>query len=200
MYALKYVLDVKRSNVFLPLVLTDQEGVIRTVRWPWGSSATPLALWMTRWTQNGPLTASSTSGTCIKMCCASLFTNASSLHLTVSYFILVVLCESVVEYLESKGFWRFLFPSPDFFFSHIEFLGRTELPVATIKKDMENKGPSTKKLLLHEVPTGEVWVRLDFQLFDGRTPKWKERRPVDGADRFLQCCRLSRPSLRNPLP
>lgn len=62
---------------------------------------------------------------------------------------------------------------------YVEFLGRTELPVATIKKDMENKGPSTKKLLLHEVPTGEVWVRLDFQLFDGRTPKWKEWRPVD---------------------
>lgn len=53
----------------------------------------------------------------------------------------------------------------------IEFLGRTELPVATIKKDLENKGAATKRLLLHEVPTGEVWVRLDFQLFDGKTPK-----------------------------
>lgn len=55
-----------------------------------------------------------------------------------------------------------------------EFLGQTELPVATIKKDLENKGAATKRLLLHEVPTGEVWVRLDFQLFDGKTPKWKE--------------------------
>ncbi|GAA6106537.1 intersectin-2b, partial [Tachysurus ichikawai] len=52
-----------------------------------------------------------------------------------------------------------------------EFLGRTELPVATIKKDSENKGAATKKLLLHEVSTGEVWVRLDFQLFDGKIPK-----------------------------
>lgn len=51
-----------------------------------------------------------------------------------------------------------------------EFLGRTELPVATIKKDLENKGAATKKMLLHEVPTGEVWVRLDFQLFDGKKP------------------------------
>uniref|UniRef100_A0A3Q2DYP7 Intersectin 2b n=1 Tax=Cyprinodon variegatus TaxID=28743 RepID=A0A3Q2DYP7_CYPVA len=45
------------------------------------------------------------------------------------------------------------------------FLGRTEVPVATIKKEFENKGPLTRRLLLHEVPTGEVWVRLDLQLF-----------------------------------
>ncbi|TSO67474.1 Intersectin-2 [Bagarius yarrelli] len=56
-------------------------------------------------------------------------------------------------------------------FAPDEFLGRTELPVATIKKDLEIKGAATKKLLLHEVPTGEVWVRLDFQLFDGSTLK-----------------------------
>lgn len=63
------------------------------------------------------------------------------------------------------GSFFFLFPFC------AEFLGRTELPVATIKKDLENKGAATKRLLLHEVPTGEVWVRLDFQLFDGKTPK-----------------------------
>ncbi|XP_057199114.1 intersectin-2b isoform X1 [Triplophysa rosa] len=50
-------------------------------------------------------------------------------------------------------------------FSPDEFLGRTEVPVATIKKELENKSPSTRRLLLHEVPTGEVWVRLDLQLF-----------------------------------
>ncbi|XP_056623500.1 intersectin-2b isoform X2 [Triplophysa dalaica] len=50
-------------------------------------------------------------------------------------------------------------------FSPDEFLGRTEVPVATIKKELENKGSSTRRLLLHEVPTGEVWVRLDLQLF-----------------------------------
>uniref|UniRef100_A0AAY4D2B7 Intersectin 2 n=1 Tax=Denticeps clupeoides TaxID=299321 RepID=A0AAY4D2B7_9TELE len=49
-------------------------------------------------------------------------------------------------------------------FSPDDFLGRTEVPVATIKKDQEMKGPSTRRLLLHEVPTGEVWVRLDLQL------------------------------------
>ncbi|XDV43348.1 hypothetical protein PO909_011843 [Leuciscus waleckii] len=52
-----------------------------------------------------------------------------------------------------------------------DFLGRTEVPVATIKKELENKGPSTRRLLLHEVPTGEVWVRLDLQLFDHKAPK-----------------------------
>ncbi|TNN60807.1 Intersectin-2 [Liparis tanakae] len=50
-------------------------------------------------------------------------------------------------------------------FSPDAFLGRTEVPVATIKKELENKGPVTRRLLLHEVPTGEVWVRLDLQLF-----------------------------------
>ncbi|XP_013856716.1 intersectin-2 [Austrofundulus limnaeus] len=50
-------------------------------------------------------------------------------------------------------------------FSPDVFLGRTEVPVATIKKELENKGPVTRRLLLHEVSTGEVWVRLDLQLF-----------------------------------
>uniref|UniRef100_A0AAQ4RV12 Intersectin 2b n=1 Tax=Gasterosteus aculeatus aculeatus TaxID=481459 RepID=A0AAQ4RV12_GASAC len=53
-------------------------------------------------------------------------------------------------------------------FSPDVFLGRTEVPVATIKKELENKGPVTRRLLLHEVPTGEVWVRLDLQLFGNK--------------------------------
>ncbi|XP_042185757.1 intersectin-2 [Oncorhynchus tshawytscha] len=56
-------------------------------------------------------------------------------------------------------------------FSPDDFLGRTEVPVATIKKELENKGPATRRLLLHEVPTGEVWVRLDLQLFQNRASK-----------------------------
>ncbi|XP_051879993.1 intersectin-2b isoform X3 [Pristis pectinata] len=54
-------------------------------------------------------------------------------------------------------------------FSPDDFLGRTEVPVATIKKEQEGKGPTTKRLLLHEVPTGEVWVRLDLQLYEQKT-------------------------------
>ncbi|CAB1331231.1 unnamed protein product, partial [Coregonus sp. 'balchen'] len=46
-----------------------------------------------------------------------------------------------------------------------------DVPVATIKKELENKGPATRRLLLHEVPTGEVWVRLDLQLFQNRASK-----------------------------
>ncbi|XP_071368727.1 intersectin-2b [Centroberyx affinis] len=53
-------------------------------------------------------------------------------------------------------------------FSPDDFLGRTEVPVATIKKELENKGAATRRLLLHEVPTGEVWVRLDLQLFNNK--------------------------------
>lgn len=37
--------------------------------------------------------------------------------------------------------------------------------MATIKKEFENKGAVTRRLLLHEASTGEVWVRLDLQLF-----------------------------------
>nr|XP_016851724.1 PREDICTED: intersectin-2 isoform X3 [Anolis carolinensis] len=54
-------------------------------------------------------------------------------------------------------------------FSPDDFLGRTEVPVAKIRTEQENKGPTTKRLLLHEVPTGEVWVRFDLQLFDQKT-------------------------------
>ncbi|XP_056680900.1 intersectin-2 isoform X6 [Monodelphis domestica] len=51
-------------------------------------------------------------------------------------------------------------------FSPDDFLGRTEIPVAAIRSEQEGRGPSTRRLLLHEVPTGEVWVRLDLQLFE----------------------------------
>ncbi|XP_048062731.1 intersectin-2a isoform X3 [Megalobrama amblycephala] len=54
-------------------------------------------------------------------------------------------------------------------FSPDDFLGRTEIPVATIKKDQDGKGPLERRLLLHEVPTGEVKVRLDLQLYE-QTP------------------------------
>ncbi|XP_051951880.1 intersectin-2a isoform X1 [Xyrauchen texanus] len=54
-------------------------------------------------------------------------------------------------------------------FSPDDFLGRTEIPVATIKKDQDGKGPLVRRLLLHEVPTGEVKVRLDLQLYE-QTP------------------------------
>uniref|UniRef100_A0A8B9L4U1 Intersectin 1 (SH3 domain protein) n=1 Tax=Astyanax mexicanus TaxID=7994 RepID=A0A8B9L4U1_ASTMX len=50
-------------------------------------------------------------------------------------------------------------------FSPDDFLGRTEIRLADIKKDQGSKGPITKRLLLHEVPTGEIVVRLDLQLF-----------------------------------
>ncbi|XP_069461955.1 intersectin-2 isoform X2 [Ambystoma mexicanum] len=54
-------------------------------------------------------------------------------------------------------------------FSPDDFLGRTEVPVAKIRTEQESKGPTTKRLLLHEVPTGEVFVRFDLQLFEQKT-------------------------------
>lgn len=56
----------------------------------------------------------------------------------------------------------------------LDFLGRTEVPVATIKKDQEGKGPLTRRLLLHEVPTGEVRVRLDLQLYEQTPLLWPQ--------------------------
>ena len=41
--------------------------------------------------------------------------------------------------------------------------------MATIKKEMESKGAATRRLLLHEVPTGEVLVKLDLQLYEQPT-------------------------------
>ncbi|KAJ8400295.1 hypothetical protein AAFF_G00396780, partial [Aldrovandia affinis] len=49
------------------------------------------------------------------------------------------------------------------------FLGRTEVPLATIKKELENKGPANRRLLLQDVPTGELWVQLDLQVFDHKS-------------------------------
>uniref|UniRef100_A0A4W4GNC1 Intersectin 2a n=1 Tax=Electrophorus electricus TaxID=8005 RepID=A0A4W4GNC1_ELEEL len=55
-------------------------------------------------------------------------------------------------------------------FSPDDFLGRTEVPVATIKKEQDRHGPLVQRLLLHEVPTGEVRVRLDLQLYEQALP------------------------------
>ncbi|XP_064191737.1 intersectin-2-like isoform X1 [Anguilla rostrata] len=51
-------------------------------------------------------------------------------------------------------------------FSPDGFLGCTDVLLETIKKELENKGPANRRLLLHEVETGEVWVQLDLQLFE----------------------------------
>eukprot|EP00057_Strongylocentrotus_purpuratus_P016006 XP_011670480.1 PREDICTED: intersectin-1 [Strongylocentrotus purpuratus] len=52
------------------------------------------------------------------------------------------------------------------FFSPNDFLGRTEVRVADILKETQGRGPMTKSLLLHEVSTGEVKVKLTLHLFD----------------------------------
>ncbi|XP_066912106.1 intersectin-1-like isoform X2 [Clytia hemisphaerica] len=46
------------------------------------------------------------------------------------------------------------------FFSPNDFLGRTEVSIASI---MKHSGPITKRLLLHEVSTGELVVTLELQ-------------------------------------
>lgn len=49
----------------------------------------------------------------------------------------------------------------------VDFLGRTEVRVKDILAETQKlKGPITKRLLLHEVETGEVVVKLNLQLFD----------------------------------
>ncbi|XP_077977214.1 intersectin-1-like isoform X2 [Glandiceps talaboti] len=54
------------------------------------------------------------------------------------------------------------------FFSPNDFLGRTEICVSDIMKEIQDpkmRRPFVKKLLLHEVDTGEVTIKLDLQLF-----------------------------------
>ncbi|XP_034243922.1 intersectin-1 isoform X2 [Thrips palmi] len=51
-------------------------------------------------------------------------------------------------------------------FTPDEFLGRTEVRVSEIlKSSSETPGPISKRLILHEVETGEVEVKLDLRLF-----------------------------------
>ena len=48
-----------------------------------------------------------------------------------------------------------------------DFLGRTEVRVNDILTESRTRrGPITKRLLLHEVSSGEVVVKLDLQLYD----------------------------------
>lgn len=47
-----------------------------------------------------------------------------------------------------------------------EFLGRTEVRVSDIlESSSKTPGPISKRLILHEVDTGEVEVKLDLRLF-----------------------------------
>ncbi|XP_049819968.1 intersectin-1 isoform X3 [Aethina tumida] len=51
-------------------------------------------------------------------------------------------------------------------FSPDEFLGRAELKVIDIYNETQNiNGPITKKLILHQVESGEISVKLDFHIF-----------------------------------
>ncbi|XP_038078610.1 intersectin-1-like [Patiria miniata] len=54
-------------------------------------------------------------------------------------------------------------------FSPNDFLGRTEVRVADVIKERKGREPLNKQLLLHEVSTGEVLVKLDLHLYDQST-------------------------------
>jgi hypothetical protein len=55
----------------------------------------------------------------------------------------------------------------EFKFFILEFLGRAELKVTDILRETQNtNGPITKKLILHQVESGEIVVKLDLQMFD----------------------------------
>ncbi|XP_031554337.1 intersectin-1-like isoform X2 [Actinia tenebrosa] len=48
-------------------------------------------------------------------------------------------------------------------FSPNDFLGRTEVSLSSLRKKTNSKGPWVERLLLHEVVTGEVLVKLELQ-------------------------------------
>lgn len=47
-----------------------------------------------------------------------------------------------------------------------DYLGRTEVRISEIHKETQGRGPITKSLLLHEVDTGEISVKLNLHLFE----------------------------------
>ncbi|XP_070190790.1 intersectin-1-like isoform X2 [Littorina saxatilis] len=52
-------------------------------------------------------------------------------------------------------------------YSPNDFLGRTEVRMSEVMEEAKvKKGPITKRLILHEVDTGEVVVKLDLQLYE----------------------------------
>ncbi|CAG5123527.1 unnamed protein product, partial [Candidula unifasciata] len=52
-------------------------------------------------------------------------------------------------------------------YSPNDFLGRTEVRIKDVLHESgERRGPITKRLILHEVETGEVVVKLDLQLYE----------------------------------
>ena len=61
------------------------------------------------------------------------------------------------------------------FFPILDFLGRTEIRIQDILKEAGGgsgpRQPLVKHLVLHEVQTGEIVVKLDLHLFD-QTWEW----------------------------
>ncbi|CAL1532410.1 unnamed protein product [Lymnaea stagnalis] len=51
-------------------------------------------------------------------------------------------------------------------YSPNDFLGRTEVRIKDVLQSGERRGPITKRLILHEVETGEIIVKLDLQLYE----------------------------------
>ncbi|XP_059155381.1 intersectin-1-like isoform X4 [Physella acuta] len=51
-------------------------------------------------------------------------------------------------------------------YSPNDFLGRTEVRIKDVLESGERRGPITKRLILHEVETGEIIVKLDLQLYE----------------------------------
>lgn len=48
----------------------------------------------------------------------------------------------------------------------LEFLGRAEVKIIDIYRETGNtNGPITKKLILHQVESGELTIKLDMQMF-----------------------------------
>lgn len=62
------------------------------------------------------------------------------------------------------------------YFLVLDFLGRTELRLKDILKETrEKRGPILKYAKLQEVPTGDVVVKLDLQLFSQTNPFSNQR-------------------------
>lgn len=85
----------------------------------------------------------------------------------------------ILDFILNLCFLCSIFPSCILWILHpfADFLGRTEVRMNEVLEEAKvKKGPITKRLILHEVDTGEVIVKLDLQLYESWCPSGGHRR------------------------
>ena len=97
----------------------------------------------------------------------------------VQWLLLIVWLRGILDFILNLCFLCSIFASCTLWILHpfADFLGRTEVRMNEVLEEAKvKKGPITKRLILHEVDTGEVIVKLDLQLYESWCPSGGHRR------------------------